>query len=640
MFSLQRLLGYDNLYADCSTNPWKVAGAENYLIRYVVFMTYSSILRMAMRIFLVAVIVISTFVTSIVGSYLRARTDQNEENTVHAQSSVNVWWPVPNVKVGGVQPFKAMISGQDVNSYDMYWQVDGDRLNSMHTSYTDYPHKEAMVDLSGWNWRGAGPYTIAFIAKDRANNTIAQSSFVIYTSSPTPKKSYVLTSLWPVDGSRIVGSQLFKAVIEDKSIEEYHIYWQVDGDRLNPMENSYTGFPHKETVIELSGWTWRGEGPYRITFVAKDNSQNELARKDMAIYVPRSIPTPTPVPVSVSMPVATSIFSPTPTVVPTPIQISIPTPSLASVSSQPSSVSENLSLPIAQAQSSSAFYVDPNSSAKKQADMWRWTRPDDARLMNLIASQPVAKWVGDWNSDIRKEAQEYTNKATETNTIPIFAVYNVPGRDCSNYSAGGAQTAEKYKNWINAFASGIGDQKATVILEPDALALMDCLSSQAKQVRFDLIAYAVSKLKANGKTKVYVDAGHAKWIASTEMAERLQKAGIQQADGFALNVSNFYSNEENVRYGEEVSRNTGGKHFVIDSSRNGVGALADLAWCNPQGRALGTRPTVNTGHSLLDAYLWVKVPGESDGPCNGGPSAGQWWPEYALDLARKYITRD
>ena len=36
----------------------------------------------------------------------------------------------------------------------------------------------------------------------------------------------------------------------------------------------------------------------------------------------------------------------------------------------------------------------------------------------------------------------------------------------------------------------------------------------------------------------------------------------------------------------------------------------------------------------MDAYLWVKTPGESDGTCNGGPRAGQWWPEYALGLSR------
>ncbi|RKN54957.1 endoglucanase, partial [Streptomyces klenkii] len=80
----------------------------------------------------------------------------------------------------------------------------------------------------------------------------------------------------------------------------------------------------------------------------------------------------------------------------------------------------------------------------------------------------------------------------------------------------------------------------------------------------------------------------------------------------------------------------GGAHFVIDTSRNGNGPYegTDEPWCNPPGRALGDAPTAGTGDPLVDAYLWIKRPGESDGECRGGPPAGQWWPEYALALAR------
>ncbi|MFE3685237.1 endoglucanase, partial [Streptomyces sp. NPDC059095] len=33
--------------------------------------------------------------------------------------------------------------------------------------------------------------------------------------------------------------------------------------------------------------------------------------------------------------------------------------------------------------------------------------------------------------------------------------------------------------------------------------------------------------------------------------------------------------------------------------------------------------------------VWIMRPGDSDGPCRGGPSAGTWWPEYALGLAKR-----
>jgi endoglucanase len=119
------------------------------------------------------------------------------------------------------------------------------------------------------------------------------------------------------------------------------------------------------------------------------------------------------------------------------------------------------------------------------------------------------------------------------------------------------------------------------------------------------------------------------------MASRLRAAGVADAQGFFLNVSNFVSNSENAGYGAQVAALTGGKHFVIDTSRNGLGPAADGDWCNPPGRALGLRPGDYTGVSRQDANLWIKRPGESDGSCHGGPAAGQWWADYALGLAQR-----
>jgi endoglucanase len=117
------------------------------------------------------------------------------------------------------------------------------------------------------------------------------------------------------------------------------------------------------------------------------------------------------------------------------------------------------------------------------------------------------------------------------------------------------------------------------------------------------------------------------------MAARLRRAAISQADGFSLNVSNFISTADNIRYGEQLSALMGSKHFIIDTSRNGAGGN-NGEWCNPRGRALGQLPTTRTGNALVDGFLWIKQPGESDGACNGGPKAGGWWSEYALELAR------
>ena len=108
--------------------------------------------------------------------------------------------------------------------------------------------------------------------------------------------------------------------------------------------------------------------------------------------------------------------------------------------------------------------------------------------------------------------------------------------------------------------------------------------------------------------------------------------------GLSLNVSNFLTTEENVAYGRALSTATGDRHFVIDTSRNGLGPDAAGEWCNPRGRALGLPPATTTGTTTdprFDARLWVKTPGESDGACNGGPAAGTWWPQEALGLAQR-----
>jgi len=101
--------------------------------------------------------------------------------------------------------------------------------------------------------------------------------------------------------------------------------------------------------------------------------------------------------------------------------------------------------------------------------------------------------------------------------------------------------------------------------------------------------------------------------------------------GFATNVSNFYRVDQERAYADELADAIGGDpHFVIDVSRNGQGWRGD--WCNPEGAGLGQLPHVTLGTTRLDALLWVKTPGLSDGSCNGGPAAGQWWESYALAL--------
>jgi endoglucanase len=145
----------------------------------------------------------------------------------------------------------------------------------------------------------------------------------------------------------------------------------------------------------------------------------------------------------------------------------------------------------------------------------------------------------------------------------------------------------------------------------------------------------VRTLRAKPGTAVYIDAGNANWVPPEDMAKRLDAAGVKDANGFALNVSNYVATDKTVAYGKKISEALGGDiGFVVDTSRNGQGEAPKEQWCNPDGRGLGKAPTPDTGDPLVHAFVWVKRPGESDGECNGGPAAGAWFGNKALELAR------
>ena len=274
------------------------------------------------------------------------------------------------------------------------------------------------------------------------------------------------------------------------------------------------------------------------------------------------------------------------------------------------------------------FYVNPQSKGMRAAQ----GNPDP--LLAAVVNTPTAYWM-DHISTPAVDAK-YIATAQAAGTMPILALYGIPNRDCGSYAAGGFGSAGAYRAWIDGVAAAIGTGPAAVILEPDALAMIDCLSPGQQQERLELIGYAVDTLTRNPATAVYVDAGHPRWVAADVMAGRLNQVGVQKARGFSLNTANFFTTEESMGYGQAISGMTNGAHYVIDTSRNGAGPVEgdDLYWCNPSGRALGVAPTTATGNPTVDAFLWVKRPGESDGSCRGAPSAGTFVSQYAIDLAR------
>ncbi len=280
------------------------------------------------------------------------------------------------------------------------------------------------------------------------------------------------------------------------------------------------------------------------------------------------------------------------------------------------------------------FFVDPTSQAASEA---KKVGGSAGQLLQRIANQPQADWMGEWTPSIESSVRDRVRQAQSVGTARVFVAYNIPNRDCGQYSKGGLEDPAKYRKWILAFARGIGDAGAVVILEPDALGqLRSCLNDEDAQQRLDLLRYAIRAFRQQPHTAVYLDGGNANWVASDEMAQRLVAAGVKEAHGFALNVSNYVATPKTVAYGKEIANQIGEPvPFIVDTSRNGQGESPDLAWCNPSGRGLGKAPTTATNDPQVHAFLWIKRPGESDGTCNGGPPAGQWYLEQALELVVK-----
>ena len=263
----------------------------------------------------------------------------------------------------------------------------------------------------------------------------------------------------------------------------------------------------------------------------------------------------------------------------------------------------------------------------------------EAAELKEVAQTPSGIWLAGESYDMR-EARQVTMAAAKADAIPVIVTYNLPDRDaCGKLSTAYGPTAPGYKKWINQLAAAIGAGDDIVVVEPDGLPdiVRGCLSPAQAAERYELLRYAMQRLGSLPRARVYLDAGNPGMFPNpAQLVGPLERAGIRYGRGFSANVSNFQWTADVVAWSQRLERDLGGRvGAVIDTSRNGNGPYTGPdapQWCNPPGRALGPAPRLNPGPAGIDAYLWVKDPGASDGPCNGGPAAGQYWPQDAVDL--------
>jgi endoglucanase len=281
---------------------------------------------------------------------------------------------------------------------------------------------------------------------------------------------------------------------------------------------------------------------------------------------------------------------------------------------------------------------------------------DPNPVASAIANGIHTGWIGDWTVN----PQSVVSGWVSSSGGKAFAVviYGIPGRDAGGYSGGGFADRTAYLSWITSLKNGSGTHPVWWILEPDAVGHSRSFDATTRAERLETLRQAVVILRGNTNARVYIDASQ--WVPADEMAGLLQTAGMTSAHGFSCNVSNFVAQSTINSWATAVltglnNRGLTGKKFVVDTSRNGNGVLPTTypgssiwhttgqTWCNPPGRGVGLSPRVpGTALPACDAYLWIKMLGESDGQFptaaeqdvfnTNAPIAGTFWPEWWDDF--------
>jgi len=274
-----------------------------------------------------------------------------------------------------------------------------------------------------------------------------------------------------------------------------------------------------------------------------------------------------------------------------------------------------------------------------------------AQALHKIAYTPGSGsyrfWM--WNqpaSTLASTVERYLADAelAQPNTTVALSTYSLVHGRCESPAA----IKSRFENWITQLAQGIGNFRVVLYLEEDSLMETHCLSRGQIQTRLQELAYAVKTLSVDPHLLIYMDAGAPDgWNSARRTAQYLNEADIAQAQGFFVNATHYDWTTSDIRYGQEIARLTGGKHFIVQTDDNGRGPLVprdrakngneDL--CNPPGRGAGPL-SWNTGYEYVDGFLWFNNPGNSDGPCGAGdPPVAVFWPAYAIGLIQRGTDR-
>lgn len=246
---------------------------------------------------------------------------------------------------------------------------------------------------------------------------------------------------------------------------------------------------------------------------------------------------------------------------------------------------------------------------------WTWSeRPQSPNLYEptwtpsfRLYGQPHAVWLDRYE---RVGANvpvlmRVLKEAARERQIPELVVYAIPLRDLGQASEGGFKTMADYladnqinAGWIAKFVKATGIHPV-IYLEPDGLPLAvqyrrernhDEESERIYRERIQVFNTLIDRYRQVG-AQVYLEAGHSGWFNYGEedlqrIADALNAAGIERADGLAANISNRQPVADESAYLRRLLPMLHNRHLDVrvDTSRNGGPTHARQYYLAPGGK--------------------------------------------------------
>lgn len=222
--------------------------------------------------------------------------------------AISANWDCDSTAINRLKPFNTFFASKDIKTVVDGYTTTGNAIGGYHspafvgavasaattsgnTTVSNNAWDELVATTGGGYYHESIRLLSLLVSSGQFINpmTVSASSAPNQTppSAPPapPTSSTNLNVWWPVDGARVVGTQPFKAMLEDNTVDNYRMYWQVDDGVLNDMADNYEDYPHKQADVNVSNWGWQPSGKYKITFVVKNLNGATIATKSSIITI-------------------------------------------------------------------------------------------------------------------------------------------------------------------------------------------------------------------------------------------------------------------------------------------------------------------------------------------------------------------